>query len=576
MWHIKNPDRQKPLIQKIFENRGLNTSQQISDFLSHDRRPYYDPFLMKGMQKAVDRIRHALKKKERIIIYGDYDVDGMSGTAILLHALRKLCSVVAATTTPVAINGNNFSSARQKISYRIPHRLDDGYGLHKKFIDEFKKLNVGLVITVDCGISCAQQISYAKSLGIDVIISDHHTIPESFPHDAYAILHPLQKDCPYPFKGLTGSGVAFKLAHALLGETEHRNMIEELADLASFGTIADLGPLIDENRTIVTRGLRAFRRTKWTGLKHLKKIAKIKEDRSPLDTSVIGFHIAPRINAAGRIAHPYIALQLLLHEDEIKAENTARQLEKLNNIRKEMTEKACAEAENHVQKFGIGPVIIAKSPDWHTGILGLIAAKMSEKFNRPAFIFHDRGDFLTASVRSPQTHNVMTLLQKVSHLMENFGGHAQAAGLNIAKEKFEEFNAAIYEHAKEIPIENAPPLEIDCEIFPHELTMENADLIEKLQPFGMGNQAPLFALKNAKVIDAKPVGKNKEHLKMVIQTGDQEVDAIAFNMNRMGSENRIIDINNLTGKIINLAGALEKNSFNGSTKIQMKVIDIEK
>lgn len=555
-WRIKNPDRNKTLIQKIFENRGLMTSQQISDFLSHDRRPYYDPFLMKDMQKAVERISRALEKKERIVIYGDYDVDGMSGTAILLHTLRKLCGDNAAAST---------ASAKPKISYRIPHRLDDGYGLHKKFIDEFKKLNVGLVITVDCGISCAQQISYAKSLGIDVIISDHHTIPEDFPNDAYAILHPLQKDCPYPFKGLTGSGVAFKLAHALLGETKHQNMIEELADLASFGTVADLGPLIDENRTIVTRGMHAFRRTKWTGLKYLKKIARIKEDRHPLDTTIIGFSIAPRINAAGRIAHPYIALQLLLHEDEIKAETTARYLEKLNQLRKEMTEKACAEAENHVQKFGMGQVIIAKSPDWHTGILGLIAAKMSEKFHRPAFIFHDRGDFLTASVRSPQTHNIMTLLQKVSHLMENFGGHAQAAGLNITKEKFEEFCGAIHDHAKNIPVENAPDLEIDCEIFPQEITLENTELIEKLQPFGIANEAPIFALYNAKILEARPVGKNAEHLKFVVEAGGKNLDAIAFRYAE----------SNLTGKIINLAGTLEKNCFNGTTKIQMKVIDIE-
>lgn len=539
-WHILNTDPHKSLLEKVLQNRGITDPQQIEYFFNHATHNFHDPFLMKDMEKAVTRIQKAITGQERIVIYGDYDVDGMSGTALLFHALKKLGAL---------------------ISYRIPHRLDDGYGMHKKFIDEFEKINVTLVITVDCGISCATEIAYAAEKKIDVIVSDHHTIPEKMP-DAVAILHPLQKDCPYPFKGLTGSGVAFKLAHALLQNTQHAGMIESLTDLASFGTIADLGPLLDENRTIVTRGLHAFRKTKWIGLEYLKKTAQISSDLHPLDTTIVGFKIAPRINAAGRIAHPYIALQLMLQEDPEKARKIVLELEILNNRRREMTGKACEEAEYQVSRARNTSAIVAKSTDWHTGILGLIAARLSEKHQKPAFIFHDRGTFLTASVRSPGAHNVMDMLKKVAPLITTFGGHPQAAGLTVSRENFGKFKETIENML--IPIEGAErkKLELEAEIAPNDLTLKTAETLEKLHPFGIGNEKPVFMIRSVKILEMKIIGKGRDHLKMSLECGEKRIDAVAFGMG---------DTTIQRGGHVNIAGSLEKNTFNRKTNLQIMV-----
>ena len=544
-WHILNTDPTKSLLEKVLENRGLTTPEEIEYFFNHATHDFHDPFLMKDMGKAVTRIQKAITAQERIVIYGDYDVDGMSGTAVLFHALKKLGAL---------------------ISYRIPHRLDDGYGIHKKFIDEFEKINVSLVITVDCGISCATEIAYAAEKKIDIIVSDHHTIPEKMPVAAVAILHPLQKDCPYPFKGLTGSGVAFKLAHALLRDTPHASMIESLCDLASFGTIADLGPLLGENRTIVTRGLNAFQKTKWIGLEHLKKTAQISSDLHPLDTTVVGFKIGPRINAAGRIAHPYTALQLMIQEDPEKAYKIALELETLNNRRREMTEKACQEAEYQVGKARDTSAIVAKNADWHTGILGLIAARLSERHQKPAFIFHDRGAFLTASVRSPVAHNVMDMLKKVVPLMTTFGGHPQAAGLTVSRENFGKFKDAIENML--IPIEGAEGkrLQLEAEIDPRDLTIKTVEMLEKLHPFGIGNEKPVFMIRAAKIQEMKIIGKGHDHLKMTLECGEKRIDAVAFGMG---------DTKIRRGEHVDIAGSIEKNTFNGKTKLQIMVQEMK-
>lgn len=557
-WIIKNTHPEKKLLEKLMQNRDLNDSEKITTFFS-DAESFLDPYLMKDMEKAVRRITSAIKNSERIIVYGDYDVDGITGTTILVKTLNKLGA---------------------QTSYRIPHRFDDGYGLHDKYIEECATIGAKLIITVDCGISCAKQIAHAKQLGLDVIITDHHTIPENFPTDAHAILHPLQPDCPYPFKGLTGSAVALKLSHALLvklSSEDHLAFLESLTDLASFGTVADCGPLTGENRTIVKRGLKAFKHTHWPGLRQMKKMAKIKEE-DLLDTTTIGYKMGPRINAAGRIDHPYVALQLLLRdEDDEKTLALAQKLEGLNLKRQEMTQKAIFEAMKLYKPEYHKHLFIAHSPDWHTGILGLIASRAVEKFGCPAIILQDRGDMLVASARSIDGCNITELLASQAENLITFGGHSAAAGFSVAKEKFHIVERELYKKAQSLWGTSSggftPALNLDCEIAHHELTTENALQIEKMQPFGIGNTKPLFMLKNVKISEISLVGKEHNHARLTVTlpAGSGVLTGIFFSAPERILHRQI----GSPDDSVTLACNLELNRFRGKTTLQLNIIDLE-
>lgn len=576
-WIVKNNDSEQKLVEKIMSNRGLDSSEKMATFFS-DAEIFLDPYLMKDMARAVERIQNAIANNERIIVYGDYDVDGISGTTILVRTITKLGG---------------------QVSYRIPHRFDDGYGLHDKYIDECASIGAKIIITVDCGISCAPQISRAKSLGIDVIVTDHHTIPEKFPTDAYAILHPLQPGCEYPFKGLTGSAVAFKLASAmlnappgagpvpdpLLSPQERLAFLESLTDLASFGTVADCGPLIGENRTIVKRGLKAFKNTRWAGLRQMKQLAKI--DNDTIDTTTIGFKLGPRINAAGRIDHPYVALQLLLREeDDARTRTLAEKLESLNITRQEMTQQAVFEAMKLYKPEFHKHLFVAYSKDWHTGILGLIASRAVEKFGCPAIILQDRGDMLVASARSIDGCNITDLIGSQAENLITFGGHAAAAGFSVSKEKIGIVEREFYKKAQQLWGSSSggftPSLTLDCEIAPAELTVENAMQLEKMQPFGIGNTKPLLVLKNARISEISLVGKEHKHarLSVIIPATASE------NGNRTSASSGIITgiFFSAPEKIlrraidpaahVDIACNLELNRFRGKTTLQLMVVDI--
>ncbi len=548
-WIIRNTDPEAKLLDKLLSNRGV--TQEILD----RDDAFHDPFLMKGMERAVGRIHEAIEKKERIIVYGDYDVDGITGTTILVKTLTRL--------------GAN-------VSYRIPHRFHDGYGLHDKYVDECVVIEAKLIITVDCGISCAAQITRAHGLGIDVIVTDHHTIPAELPRHAYAILHPLQSDCGYPFKGLTGSAVAFKLASGLLQKLSpnaHLEFLESLTDLASFGTVADCGPLVGENRTIVKRGLQMFRRTHWSGLRHMKHLAKI--DDSMIDTTTIGFKLAPRINAAGRIDHPYVALQLLLREeDDTRTRALAEKLESLNVQRQEMTRLAVGEAMKFHKPEHHKHLFIAYSKDWHTGILGLIAARAVNTFGCPAIILQDRGDMLVASARSIDDYNIMDILESQAHNLITFGGHAAAAGFSVSKEKLPIVEREFYKKAHELwgraSSGFAPLLNLDCEVDSQELTTENAILLEKMQPFGIGNEKPLLVLRDVKISDISLIGKEHNHARLTIQAGRQTISGIFFSAPEKVLRRQLGD----PDQPISIACNLELNRFRGKITLQLNVVDI--
>ncbi|MBU0668459.1 single-stranded-DNA-specific exonuclease RecJ [Patescibacteria group bacterium] len=554
-WNIRNQDNSQSIIEKILANRGLVGRNKVDSFLKLSfKKGMHNPFLMKGMDKAIQRIKQALKNNERIMIFGDYDVDGISGTAIMVHALKLLGG---------------------KVSYRLPHRVEDGYGLSNKFIDEFAGLNIKVLITVDCGISCKDQIALAKQKGIDVIITDHHMIPEHIPDKAFAILHPQQPGCEYPFKGLTGAGVSYKLACALITElceaADRENYLYALLDLASLGTVADLGPLVDENRIIVKYGLQSLQSTKWQGLEYLKEIAGI-EPNSKININTIGFCIGPRINAAGRIDNPYYALQLLLYDkrDE-KAKMIAAHLENLNQTRQKMVADALEELENRIKDDqDSNSIIIAWDKNWHVGILGLLAAKCVEKHNAPTIIMQDFGDELVGSSRGPEWFDLVEALTAHSHLLKAFGGHTQAAGFTVEKKNLNEFTKSMHEYARE-KLEHTewhPTIEIDCELSDKEIDDGLVNFLEQMEPFGIGNEQPIFLLRNVSIDDVKKVGKDQNHLHFKVQTPTRTLSVIGF---RLGKHESYLRDHNA----IDLVCYLERNEWKGMSKLQLRAIDLK-
>ncbi len=554
-WIIQNSDPHLSAEEKLLLNRGLLDANEIQKFIESDvTTGLHDPYLLKDMKKAVERIKSAIHKQEKVIIFGDYDVDGISGTALLYNVLRELGALV---------------------SYRLPHRVEDGYGLSDKFIHTFHEIGANLVITVDCGISCKKQIALAAELGIDVIITDHHTVPAAIPEHAVAILHPLQPDCLYPFKGLTGSGVAFKLASALLAEKyngeELNRQIFSYIDLASLGTVADIGPLIDENRIIVKNGLRALRKSRWPGLSLLLEYAGVDPDRK-LDTTTIGFKIGPRINAAGRIDSPYYSLQLLIQEQAgEKGNSLARHLNELNVKRQDMVIKAMEEAEREYQNNHQGlNIIIAYSSEWHVGILGLIAGRLAEKYHLPTMILHDFGDRLVASARSPEYFNLVKAITHCKEVLEHFGGHAQAAGFSLSKEKLPEFIKLMIDYTNQEVAGKEHPhtLQIECELKPDELQMNLLDFLEKLEPFGQANEEPKFLISQVKIKNTKLFGKEQNHLAFTAYKDEKSWPVVAF---KMSEEYRKLRPH----QTIDLICRLEKNTWRDKTELRLQAVDFK-
>ncbi len=551
-WQIKNQDPNLGITEKLLANRGITEQEQIQSYLYPNyKKGFHNPFLMKDMDKAVARIKKAVHGQEKIMIFGDYDVDGISGTAILYNTLK--------------IMGG-------RVSYRLPHRVKDGYGLSNAFIEEFIKLGVNLAITVDCGISCKSQIELAHNYGLEVIVTDHHTIPEEMPDKAFAILHTMQPGCEYPFKGLTGAGVAYKLASALITDNfkggEREEYLYALLDLASLGTVADIGPIRDENRIIVKYGLEALKNTRWSGLQHLKDQAGILPEEK-LNIGTIGFKIGPRINAAGRIDHPYYALQLLLSEDGEKGKQLAEHLEKLNQSRQQMVIKAMLEAETQYTGRRSDKIFVAWSPDWHVGILGLIAGKISEKYGVPAMILQDFGDYLVASARCPATFNVVEALTANRDYLEHFGGHAQAAGFNIRKDRLEDFvrNMEQYAETHFMKDKDANPiLNIDCEIQADDINESLMKFMDQMEPFGVGNEQPLFLVKNAKYNFLRRVGKESNHLSFLAQTGFKKFSTIAYKLGEFADQIA-------QSPSVDIVCYLDRNEWKGRHQIQFRAVD---
>jgi len=535
-----------PVILQLLRRRGIESQEQIERFLNPQIEYMYNPMLMKDMDKAVERIKRAIKNCEKITVYGDYDVDGITSTCIMVSTLKKMgCNV----------------------DYYIPSRLDEGYGLNVESIETIHGRGTTLIITVDNGISCFEEVEYAKRLGIDVIITDHHEPQDVIPQ-SLAVVDPKQTSCDYPFKNLAGVGVALKLSHALTGLD--RQTLEDNLALAALGTIADIVPLLDENRIIVKHGLDYLAKTGNKGLNAVKSLLNMSD--SQMDTTRVSFMLAPRLNAAGRISSAEIAVELLLTEDETKAFELARTLENVNQQRQAIESGILTQARKMIEQdpdLYEGKVIVASSSEWHSGVIGIVASKLVDIYNRPCILIAQEGEEGKGSARSIPGFNMFEALSQTSHLLVRYGGHEQAAGLTISADKIDNFREEINNiAAKTIDRQFLPEINIDMELKEEDINMELAGQIELLEPFGYGNPKPVFACKNLCVKHMRTVGNENRHLKLNFKAKQKQITAIGFNFGLYKEELNL-------APMVDVAFFLEVNRWQGMIEPQLKIKDIK-
>lgn len=519
----------------LLRQRHLEPTEQ-SFFALDYAQAIADPQALYGMSAATRRIRQAIKHGQRILIYGDYDADGVCATAIVVSALRQL--------------------GGQAIPY-LPHRLDDGYGLSlpalKNLAPEFD-----LCITVDCGVSNATEVAWLVSQGKDVIIADHHELPNELPA-ALAILHPRHPAGNYPWGYLCGAGVAWKLATALIGEDKAKWLL----DLAALGTLADVVPLLGENRAIVRFGLEILRRTRRPGLRAL--LSAVRLDPANLTADSITWRVIPYINAAGRMDHPQPALDLLLATNAKQATALAAQLQQYNQARQTVTTRVLREAQQHInqeQSF-----IFVHNITWPAGVVGLAAGRLAKTFARPAIVIGHNGRHAVGSARAPTGHNVLHLLEQGRGHMLKLGGHAQAAGFSVAVDKVAHLQEALREHmnGKELISLDQPVQSAEAILEASLLHRHTVDLLEQFEPFGEGNPKPAFIAQGLRLLDKRAVGKKQEHLKCSFLINDDAVDGIGFGLAATAGQLQ---------SAVDVLFHLELNEYQGRTRLQLAIQDM--
>jgi single-stranded-DNA-specific exonuclease len=548
-WKVLNTDPNKSLIEVLLQNRNL-TLDHLNKFKLSDK--LHDPFLLEDMEKAVNRILDAINKNEKIGVYGDYDVDGVVSTVLMVKLFQKL----------------NYD-----VKYFLPDREKDGYGLKKAGIDEAIKNKIKLLITVDNGISSNEAVSYANENGIDVIVTDHHLQEGELP-DAYAVVNPNRKGSVYPFKGLCGAGVVYKLIHALsqnrLDSDNFKNFMLLNLDLVCMATIADMVPLIDENYAISKYGLKAIEETMRPGLVELKRISGVLgKNITPI---TIGFYLAPRINAAGRIKHASLAVDLLLSESIEKAKNLVNELNKLNLKRQSLQLSYLDSIISELEVEGIEnkKIIIVDNEDWAPGLIGLISGRIKEKYYIPAFAFtKDNDGNYIGSARSIDNFNVTKALTQFSHLYINYGGHEKAAGVTISPKNFDQFKEDIQKYTEDNITESdlVQDLIVDSYTGPDQLNESMIKMIENIGPFGEGNPEPVIAMEKVKVVDILLIGQGK-HLKLFVAKGSKEYECIWW---QKGEFKDFIKF----GMIVDIAFKPSINIWKGSKKIQFVIEDMQ-
>ncbi len=534
------------LLATILVNKGITQEKQIQKFLNPTRKDFYDPFLMPDMKEAVDRIIKAIKEKDKIIIYGDYDVDGITSITVLKSFLEE--------------RGIN-------VDYYIPNRLEEGYGLNKDAVKNISDRKYNLMITVDCGISCKEEIEYASELGIETIVTDHHEPGEEIPK-AIAVVDAKRKDNKYPFRELAGVGVVFKLIQALgtkmgLEEKEYLKFL----DIVCVGTISDIVPLVDENRVIAKLGLKLVEQTRNLGLKSILKASGYKK----IDSSAISFGVAPRINACGRMGHAEKALELFLSKNISEINNLTIQLNDYNSTRQQIEKGIFKDAVEQIEekKLMNNKTLVIAGEGWHHGVIGIVSSKITEMYFKPSILLCCEGDIAKGSGRSIPGFDLYNALQNCQKEIEKFGGHSMAVGITLKKDNINKFcedfeKIAQKEHIEEI----LPVILIDAKIELSEVNKNMVESLKQLEPFGEANKTPIFLFKNLRVNSIRTLSEGK-HLKISLKSNNTIVDAIGFNMGYLADEYVI-------GDKIDLVGALEINSFNGMDSLQINIKDIMK
>ncbi len=534
------------VIGKIIVNRHVVNDEDVRIFITPTRDDFHDPFLFTGMDIAVDRIIKAINNKEKILIYGDYDVDGITSTTVLKKYLMDR-----------GISVDTY----------IPNRLHEGYGLNKKAIDTIKERNIDLIITVDCGISAIEEVDYAVSLGMDIIVTDHHEVGEKLPN-ALAVIDAKRKDNTYPFRALAGVGVVFKLIQALSIKLEIKpEEYLKYLDLVCVGTISDIVPLEGENRTIAKLGLMLIKVTRNLGLRELIKSSGYKE----IDSNTISFGVAPRINACGRMGHEEEALKLFLAEDLESATKITKELNEYNTLR-QSTEKAIyEEAVQQIEKnhLDANNSIVLGGKGWHHGVIGIVSSKVTDKYYKPSILLSFEDNIAKGSGRSVPGFDLYEGLAKCEDLLEKYGGHSMAVGLTLKKENLENFKERFEQIAKEKNIkELVPIIYIDDELKLKDINMDLVKSISILEPFGEANKVPLFLIRNLKIDSIRALSEGR-HLKLTLRDENFVINAIGFELGYLAEEYRI-------GDRIDVVGTLEINSFNGFSSIQINMKDIRK
>ncbi len=545
-----------PLITTLMVNRNISSPQEGATFINADLEGLHDPFLMLGMDRAVDRIVEAIEKGEKITIFGDYDVDGITSTALLYHFFKEL-------DTP--------------FDHYLPERMVEGYGVNENALQEIKNRGSSLVITADCGVTATKQVEFANSIGLEVIITDHHQVPADGLPNALAMLNPHQPDCPYPFKFLCGVGIVFKLAVAIRrrlrdkGREEHTlpNLKQHL-DLLTLGTIADMAPLNGENHVLTAHGMEALRHTTKPGLVALKEVAGID---GTVDSSSIGFGLAPRLNAAGRLGRADSGLDLLVSSDIEAAKAMAEGLNQLNEERKKTQQEAQEVAEYIIEReidLDENKVLVIASEDFHQGVIGIVAAKLADKFNRPTFLIAINEEGMgKGSARSIPTFNLYKALTQCGDYLVQYGGHAFAAGLNIEASRIDDFRRAMNENAEAFLNEETmvSELHIDAALSIREIDFELYREIQQLAPFGQVNTVPVFCSKNIQVRGKREIGKEKNHVRFKAVQGGDAIDVVGFRMARMFRELE-------DGMPVDIVYELQPNHWNGRNKLELKLLDL--
>ena len=535
------------LLSTILVNRNITQEEEVRLFLKPTRGDFHNPFLMQDMEKAVERILIAIEKKEKVTIYGDYDVDGITSITVLKSFLQE---------------------RGLEVGTYIPNRLEEGYGLNKKAIETIAEKGCQLMITVDCGISAIEEINHANALGIETIVTDHHEAGIELPK-ALAVIDNKRKDSKYPFRELAGVGVVFKLIQAIGMKL---NLPEEsylkYLDIVCIGTISDIVPLVNENRVIAKLGLMLIKQTKNIGLKSILQSSGYHK----IDSNTISFGVAPRINACGRMGKADQALKLFLSKNINEVTELTKGLNEYNRVRQE-TEKQIFESaikqieEEHLYQNNS---IIVGGENWHHGVIGIVSSKITEMYFKPSILLSFEEDGIgKGSGRSIPGFDLHDALMKCNDTIEKFGGHSMAVGITIRKEKFKDFTKEFEEIAKQAKVsEIVPIIKIDAKIDLNEINKEMVESLKELEPFGEGNKMPIFAFKNLKIDSIRALSEGK-HLKLTLKDNNTIINAIGFNLGNLAEEYRI-------GDKIDVAGVLEINSFNGVDAIQINIKDIMK